>query len=43
MGLIMRHEMNLDLVFPIKDQVSAWLMYLKAESLFEEGISTPMS
>jgi hypothetical protein len=34
----MRHEMNLDLVFPIKDEVSAWLMCLKAESLFEAGI-----
>jgi hypothetical protein len=29
--------LNIDLVFP-KDEVSAWLMCLKAESLFEAGI-----
>jgi hypothetical protein len=34
----MRHELNIDLVFPIKDEVSAWLMCLKAESLYEAGI-----
>ena len=34
----MRHPLNIDLVFPIKDEVSAWLMCLKAESLFEAGI-----
>ena len=33
-----RHPLNIDLVFPIKDEVSAWLMCLKAESLFEAGI-----
>jgi hypothetical protein len=34
----MRHHLNIDLVFPIKDEVSAWLVYLKAESLYEAGI-----
>jgi hypothetical protein len=34
----MRHELNIDLVFPIKDEVSACLMCLKAESLHEAGI-----
>ena len=34
----MRHELNIDLVFPIKDEVSAWLMCLKAGSLYEAGI-----
>jgi hypothetical protein len=34
----MRHDLNIDLVFPIKDEVSAWLMCLKAVSLHEAGI-----
>jgi hypothetical protein len=34
----MRHDLNIDLVFPIKDEVSAWLMSLKAESLCAIGI-----
>jgi len=38
----MRHDLHIDLdidlVFPIKDEVSAWLMCLKAELLFEAGI-----
>jgi hypothetical protein len=34
----MRHDLNIDLVFPIKDHVSAWLMRLKAEALYEAGI-----
>jgi hypothetical protein len=34
----MRHDLNIDLVFPIKDDVSAWLMRLKAEALYEAGI-----
>jgi hypothetical protein len=34
----MRHALNIDLVFPIKDEVSAWLMCLKARSLHEAGI-----
>jgi hypothetical protein len=34
----MRHDLNIDLIFPIKDEVSAWLMYLKAELLFEAGV-----
>jgi hypothetical protein len=33
-----RHDLNIDLVFPIKDEVSAWLMCLKAEALYEAGI-----
>ena len=31
----MPHELDIDLIFPIKDEVSAWLMCLKAELLFE--------
>ena len=31
-------DLNFDLVFPIKDEVSAWLMCLKAEALCEAGI-----
>ena len=34
----MRQDLNIDLIFPIKDEVSAWLMYLKAELLFEAGV-----
>jgi hypothetical protein len=34
----MRHDLNIDLVFPMKDHVSAWLMRLKAEALYEAGI-----
>jgi hypothetical protein len=31
-------RLNIDLVFPIRDEISAWLMCLKAESLCEAGI-----
>ncbi len=31
-------HLDIDLIFPIKDEVSAWLMYLKAELLFEAGV-----
>jgi hypothetical protein len=34
----MRDDLNIDLVFPIKDEVSAWLMCLKAETLYQAGI-----
>jgi hypothetical protein len=34
----MREHLNIDLIFPIKDDVSAWVMCLKAESLYEAGI-----
>jgi hypothetical protein len=34
----MRHNLSIDLVFPIKDEVSACLMCLKAEALREAGI-----
>jgi len=34
----MRHELDIDLIFPIKDEVSAWLMCLKAELLFDAGV-----
>jgi hypothetical protein len=34
----MRHDLKIDLVFPIKDEASAWLMCLKAEALCEAGI-----
>jgi hypothetical protein len=33
----MPHELDIDLVFPIKDEVSAWLMCLKAELLFDRA------
>jgi len=34
----MRQNLDIDLIFPIKDEVSAWLMYLKADSLYHAGI-----
>jgi len=34
----MRDSLNIDLVFPIRDEVSAWLMCLKAELLYDAGI-----
>jgi len=34
----MGHDLDIDLIFPIKDEVSAWIMYLKAELLFEAGV-----
>jgi hypothetical protein len=34
----MGHDLDIDLIFPIKDDVSAWIMYLKAELLFEAGV-----
>ena len=34
----MPHELDIDLIFPIKDEVSAWLMCLKAELLFDAGV-----
>ena len=34
----MRRKLDIDLIFPIKDEVSAWLMCLKAELLFEAGV-----
>jgi hypothetical protein len=34
----MRHELDIDLIFPIKDEISAALMCLKAELLFQAGI-----
>jgi hypothetical protein len=30
--------LNVDLVFPIRDEISAWLMCLKAELLYDTGI-----
>ena len=36
----MRNNLNIDLVFPIRDEVSAWLMCLKAELLYDAGIIT---
>jgi hypothetical protein len=30
--------LDVDLIFPMKDEVSVWLMCLKAELLFEAGI-----
>ena len=35
---LLRDNLNIDLVFPIRDEISAWLMCLKAESLCEAGI-----
>jgi hypothetical protein len=34
----MRRDLDIDLIFPMKDEVSAWLMCLKAELLFEAGV-----
>ena len=34
----MRHDLNIDLIFPIKDEVSGWLMCVKAEALYEVRI-----
>ena len=34
----MRHDLNIDLIFPMKDDVSAWLMCVKAETLYQVGI-----
>ncbi|HEY7245896.1 MAG TPA: hypothetical protein VH678_18660 [Xanthobacteraceae bacterium] len=34
----MRHQLNIDLIFPMKDEVSAALMCLKAELLFEANV-----
>ena len=34
----MRHDLNIDLIFPMKDDVSAWLMCVKAEMLYQAGI-----
>ena len=34
----MRNNLNIDLVFPIRDEVSAWLMCLKADLLYDAGI-----
>ena len=36
----MRNSLNIDLAFPIRDEVSAWLMCLKAELLYDAGIIT---
>jgi hypothetical protein len=32
------NRLNIDLVFPIRDEISAWLMCLKAEFLYEAGL-----
>ena len=34
----MRYDLNIDLIFPMKDEVSAWLMCVKAETLYQAGI-----
>ena len=34
----MRDDLNIDLVFPIQDDVSAGLMCVKAELLYDAGI-----
>jgi hypothetical protein len=34
----MRHDLNIDLIFPMKDEISAWLMCVKAEALYEARI-----
>jgi hypothetical protein len=34
----MQQDLNIDLAFPINDDVSGWLMCLKAEALCEAGI-----
>jgi len=35
---IVRYDLNIDLIFPMKDEVSAWLMCVKAETLYQAGI-----
>ena len=35
---LLRDNLNIDLVFPIRDEISAWLMCLKAELLYDAGI-----
>jgi hypothetical protein len=37
----MRYELNIDLVFPIKDEVSAWLMCVKAERCMRRASLIP--
>ncbi len=34
----MRHRIDIDLIFPMKDEVSAALMCLKADLLLEAGV-----
>jgi hypothetical protein len=34
----MRYPLDIDLIFPIKDEVSAALMCVKAELLFDAGV-----
>ena len=34
----MRHDLNIEMIFPMKDDVSAWLMCVKAETLCQAGI-----
>jgi hypothetical protein len=34
----MRRDLDIDRIFPMKDDVSAWLMCIKAELLFEAGV-----
>ena len=34
----MNSRVRRDLIFPMKDEVSTWLMCIKAELLFEAGI-----
>jgi hypothetical protein len=36
----MRAPLDIDALFPIKDEASAWLMSLKAECLLRAGIIT---
>jgi hypothetical protein len=35
---MLRDNLNIDAVFPIRDEISAWLMCLKAELLHDAGI-----
>ena len=34
----MRRDLNMDLIFPIRDEPSAWLMSLKADCLYKAGV-----
>jgi hypothetical protein len=34
----MRRDLNMELIFPIRDEPSAWLMSLKAECLYKAGV-----
>ena len=34
----MHHDLNMEVIFPVKDEPSAWFMSIKAECLREAGL-----